>query len=57
MSAEAFFDLHRDIPRQGPGEGADPKLARILNDAEVEIAARRAYGDEFGYLLSVARPR
>jgi trans-aconitate methyltransferase len=35
---------------------ADPTLAVILRDAENEIAAWRAHGDEFGYLLSVVRP-
>jgi len=38
-------------------ERADPTRAEILNDAEVEIAAWRAFGDSFGYQLSVVRPR
>ena len=40
----------------GLRERADPTLAGIFKDAESEIAAWRAYGDEFGYLLSVVRP-
>ncbi|MGR3344170.1 MAG: hypothetical protein ACU0DI_13265 [Paracoccaceae bacterium] len=38
-------------------ERADPTRAEILNDAEVEIAAWRTYGDEFGFLLSDVRPQ
>jgi trans-aconitate methyltransferase len=35
---------------------ADADLVRILNEAQAEIGAWQAYGDEFGYLLSVVRP-
>lgn len=35
---------------------ADDGLREVLEDARREIAAWRAHRDEFGYLLSVARP-
>jgi hypothetical protein len=38
-------------------DGADAALAQVLDEAEAEAAVFRAHGDEFGYLLSVVRPR
>ncbi|MFK7835127.1 MAG: trans-aconitate 2-methyltransferase [Sulfitobacter sp.] len=37
--------------------GADAALGTVLDEAEEEIACWRAHRDEFGYLLSVVRPR
>ena len=36
---------------------ADAALTKVLDEAEAEAAAWRAHRDEFGYLLSIARPR
>ncbi len=36
---------------------ADVDLARVLDEAESEAARWRAHRDEFGYLLTVARPK
>ena len=38
-------------------EGADDDMRMVLADAVAEIAAWDKYGDEFGYLLSVVRPK
>ncbi|ABG32687.1 hypothetical protein [Roseobacter denitrificans] len=46
---DAFFELHRGLPREGPGE--------VLDEAEAEAALWRGARHEFGYLLSVVRPR
>lgn len=37
--------------------GADATLAKVLDEAEEEAACWRAHRDEFGYLLSVVRPK
>lgn len=37
--------------------GADPALAAVLDEAEEEAACWRAHRGEFGYLLSLVRPR
>ncbi|KIN61297.1 Methyltransferase type 12 [Sulfitobacter noctilucae] len=37
--------------------GADADLTAVLDEAEEEAACWRAHRDEFGYLLSVVRPR
>lgn len=37
--------------------GADETLTQVLDEAEEEAACWRAHRDEFGYLLSVVRPR
>lgn len=36
---------------------ADAELAAVLDDAEEEVACWRAHRDEYGYLLSVVRPK
>ncbi|KKK63839.1 hypothetical protein LCGC14_2990240 [marine sediment metagenome] len=36
--------------------GAEGDLARVLDATEAEIACWRAHREEFGYLLTVARP-
>jgi len=36
--------------------GADEELTNMLDATEAEIACWRAHRDEFGYLLTVARP-
>ena len=38
-------------------EGADAALATVLDEAEEEAACWRAHRDEYGYLLSVVRPK
>ncbi len=38
-------------------DGADAALVAVLDEAEEEAAVWRAHRDEFGYLLSVVRPR
>lgn len=37
--------------------GADAALAKVLDQAEAEAAAWRMHRDEFGYLLTIARPK
>ena len=37
--------------------GANMALTAVLDEAEAEAAAWRAHRDEFGYLLTVARPK
>jgi len=38
-------------------EGADAALTTVLDEAEEEAACWRAHRDEYGYLLSVVRPK
>lgn len=38
-------------------DGADEALTAVLDEAEEEAACWRAHKDEFGYLLSVVRPK
>lgn len=53
---EAYFTpMETRIARLRPG--ATPALAAVLDEAEAEIATWRAHRREFGYLLSVVRPR
>ncbi len=53
---EAYFTpLDARIAALRPG--ADAALTRVLDEAAEEAACWRAHRDEFGYLLSVVRPR
>ncbi len=49
-----YTPLEARIERLRPG--AEGPLAQVLDEAEAEIACWRAHRDEFGYLLTVARP-
>lgn len=49
-----YTPLEARIEKLRPG--ADAELAQVLDEAEAEIACWRAHRDEFGYLLTVARP-
>ncbi len=54
---EAFFTLHRDLPREGPGEAADVAWAAKIADlpARAEIAdAACGPGDDIAALLAAA---
>ncbi len=37
--------------------GADPALTQVLDEAAAEATAWRTHRDEFGYLLTIARPK
>lgn len=53
---EAYFQpIDARIAALRPG--ADEGLSTVLDEAEEEAACWRAHRDEFGYLLSVVRPR
>lgn len=49
-----YTPLEARIEKLRPG--TDHALAQVLDATEAEIACWRAHGDEFGYLLTVARP-
>ena len=58
MSAEDFFNLHRDLPRQGPGEAAD--VAWLGEQVDLPDDARIADlacgpGADIGPLLALAK--
>ena len=59
LSDKAWEDYYTplDVRIAALRPGADAALARVLDEAEAEAAVWRAHRDEFGYLLTIARPK
>lgn len=59
LSAAAWDIYYHPLEQRIKGlrPEAGRAMSRILDDTTAEIAAFRKYGDHFGYLLSVVRPR
>lgn len=54
--AAYYQPMERRIERLRAGP-VSPDLAEVLEDAETEIAMRRQFPDDYGYLLAVVAPR
>lgn len=59
LSDAAWENYYEPLDARGAQlrDGADDALNTVLDEAAEEAAVWRAHGQEFGYLLSVVRPR